>query len=227
PSARFTGFDADGGFAQQALAAVDFLVELPDEMGDPVSAAPLLCGGVIGHRALKLCGVRDGGSLGLFGFGASAHIVIQLAHQRDLEVYVFTRSPANQELARQLGAAWAGGSDAAPRILLDAAISFTPSGASLRAALERVNRGGVVACAGIYTDAIPTLDYDRHLYHEKVLRSVANATRQDARELLLAATRAGVRTQVESFELEQANLALQRLKTSSLRGAAAVLRIAS
>ncbi|MBN2358762.1 MAG: zinc-dependent alcohol dehydrogenase family protein [Deltaproteobacteria bacterium] len=224
-SARFTGMHCDGGYAERCTAVADFLVELPEPQGDALQVAPLLCGGIIGYRSLRLSGVEDGQRLGLFGFGASAHIVIQIARARDLEVYVFTRNPHNQQAARRLGAAWVGAPDLAPRVLLDGAISFTPSGATLRTALERVRRGGTVACAGIYTDPIPPLDYQRHLYHEKVLRSVANATRQDATELMAAAVAARVRTDVEEAPLDQANQVLERLKHGQLRGSAAVLRI--
>lgn len=223
--ARFTGLDCDGGYAELCTAAADFLVELPADLGSDLQVAPLLCAGVIGFRSLRLSSVAPGQRLGLFGFGASAHVVIQLARAREMEVYVFTRSPQNQEAARRLGAAWVGAPDAAPRVLLDGAISFTPAGATLRTALERVRRGGTVACAGVYTDPIPELDYQRHLYHEKILRSVANATRQDAAELMAEAAAAGVRTDVEEVALGQANDALLRLKQSQLRGSAAVLRV--
>jgi len=223
--AQFTGLHCAGGYAELCTAAADFLVELPAALGSDSQVAPLLCAGVIGFRSLRLSNVAPGQRLGLYGFGASAHIVIQLALAREMEIYVFTRSRQNQEAARRLGAAWVGAPDAVPRVLLDGAISFTPAGATLRTALERVRRGGTVACAGVYTDPIPQLDYQRHLYHEKVLRSVANATRQDAAELMTEAAAAGVRTDVEEVALAQANDVLVRLKHSQLHASAAVLRI--
>lgn len=222
--ATFTGFDTHGGFAERAIAAVDYVVPIPADLSDDAHVAPLLCAGIIGYRALRLSGVGSGQKLGIFGFGASAHIVIQIATRLGIDVFVFTRTAKNQSLARSLGATWVGDVDGSPDVLLDAAISFSPSGDSLRVALERVGPAGVVACAGIHIDSIPVLDYAKHLYHEKVLRSVTASTREDAAALLRDA--ADVRTDIEISDLSEANEVLLRLKRSEIRGGAAVLRVA-
>jgi alcohol dehydrogenase, propanol-preferring len=217
-SARFTGFHTDGGFAEAALAHESFAYPLPPEFTD-LEAAPLLCAGIIGYRSLRLCGVRSGDRLGLYGFGASAHIVIQIARHRGCEVYVFTRSEEHRKLARSLGAAWAGSAEETPPGKLDGAILFAPAGRLVPEALRVTRKGGTVALAGITMSPIPEMDYDSLLYHERVLRSVANSTREDARELLRAAAEIPVRTQVETFKLEEANRALQSLKGSNIQGA--------
>ena len=237
-SALFTGYDVDGGYAEYTVAQAAFAYRLPD-MPD-LDVAPLLCAGIIGYRCLRLTGVvgdgpRRAGRLGLYGFGAAAHICLQVAVHHGWEVYVFTRGEEHRRLARELGAVWAGASgeppggasrgtasDAAtPR--LDAAIVFAPDGQLALDALRACDKGGVVALGGIYSSPIPPIDYPV-IYHERVLRSVANSTRQDAGELLHVAAEIPIRTEVEAFDLEQANEALLALKEGHIRGAA-VLRI--
>ncbi len=218
-SACFTGYHVDGGYAEAAVVPEFFAYPIPEQFSDR-QAAPLLCAGIVGYRALQLSGVQAGERLGLYGFGASAHIVIQLARYRGLEVYVFTRAEAHRELARSLGAAWVGGAEERPGVLLDAAILFAPAGSLVPEALRAIRKGGTVALAGITMTPIPQMDYDQLLYHERVVRSVANSTRQDAREFLRLAAEVPVRVEVETFPLEQANQALQALKHSRIRGAA-------
>ena len=218
PEARFTGYHLDGGFAEQALADERYCFELPDSYAD-VQAAPLLCAGLIGYRSLVMAG--DAGRLGLYGFGAAAHIVAQLAVHQGRRVFAFTR-PGDREaqaFARALGAEWAGASGEAPPEPLDAAILFAPKGELVPQALAAVERGGTVVCAGIHMSDIPSFPY-RMLWEERVVRSVANLTRRDGVELLALAPRAGVRTEVESFPLAEANAALARLREGRIRGAA-------
>jgi alcohol dehydrogenase, propanol-preferring len=218
---RFTGFHSDGGYAEATLIDESFAYPMPKEFSD-LQAAPLLCAGIIGFRSLRLSGVERGDRLGLYGFGASAHIVIQLARHLECEVYVFTRSEEHKKLARELGAAWTGSAqDEAPE-KVDGAIIFAPAGRLVHDALRATRKGGTVALAGITMSPIPEMDYDL-LYHERVLRSVANSTREDARGLLRLAAEIPVRTEVQSFKLEEANLALQSLKHSRIRGAAALV----
>jgi alcohol dehydrogenase, propanol-preferring len=216
--ACFTGYHADGGYAEATLVAEPFAYRLPNQFTD-VEAAPLLCAGVIGYRALRLSNVRPGERLGLYGFGASAHVVIQLARHQGCEVYVFTRAPVHQELARTLGAAWAGPAQDHPPALLDAAIIFAPAGSLALDALRVLRRGGTVALAGVTMSPIPEINYDKLLYHERILRSVANSTRADVRELLSLAAEIPVRIEAESFDLADANRALQLMKQSKIRGA--------
>ncbi len=257
-NALFTGYDVDGGYAEYTVAPAAFAYRLPD-MPD-LDVAPLLCAGIIGYRCLRLTGVvgggmglpgggaamggaavggeaepRPAGRLGLYGFGAAAHICLQVAVHCGWEVYVFTRGEEHRKLARELGAVWAGaaGEDrgdaaaggapdaAAPR--LNAAIVFAPAGQLALDALRACDKGGVVALGGIYSSPIPPIDYPV-IYHERVLRSVANSTRQDARELLRVARQIPIKTEVEAFDLEQANDALLALKEGRIRGAA-VLRV--
>jgi propanol-preferring alcohol dehydrogenase len=217
--ARFTGYDVDGGYAQFALAPEAFALQLPTGLAE-VAVAPLLCAGIIGYRALRRSEVRPGETLGLYGFGASAHLCIQIARWWGCTVFVFTRTPAHAELARELGAAWAGDARETPPAPLQHAILFAPSGGLVPEALRALDRGGTVALAGIHMSPIPSLDYARHLYLEKTLRSVTAATRQDAAELLELAARIPLRSEVEVFPLEDANDALIRLKRSEIRGAA-------
>ncbi len=221
--ARFTGYHADGGYAEATVVSESFAYKLPEKFSD-LEAAPLLCAGIIGYRSLRLSNVQRGERLGLYGFGASAHIVIQLARHRGCEVYVFTRSEAHRQLAKTLGAAWVGRAEDQPPGPADAAIVFAPSGAVALDALRVVRKGGTVALAGIAMSPIPQIDYAGLLYHERTLRSVANSTRQDAREFLKLAAEIPVRTEVEAFPLEEANRALLALKHSKIRGAA-VLKI--
>ncbi len=217
PDARFTGLHVNGGYAERTTARAEFTYPLPDAFDD-VQAAPLLCAGVIGYRALRLAGALAGGRLGIFGFGASAHVAIQVARHAGCEVLVFTRAARHAELARALGAAWAGPPDAAPPAPLDHAVIFSPAGEQVPLALRRVTRGGAVACAGVTMSDVPSFPY-ADLYLERSLRSVANATRSDAVELLALAARIPVTTSVETLPLGRANEALLRVKRSEVRGA--------
>jgi propanol-preferring alcohol dehydrogenase len=216
-NARFTGQHVDGGYAEYAIVDENFAYNIPDIFTD-AQAAPLLCGGVIGYRALRLSDLQHGERLGLFGFGSSAHIVLQIARHWQCEVYVFTRGEEHRRLARALGAAWAGSAEDTPPKLIDRAIVFAPVGSLVVQALRVMRPGGTVAHAGIYSTPIPQFDYDL-LYHERTIRSVANSTRQDVDELLKVAAEIPVRTQVEMFPLRDANRALQLLKQSQIRGA--------
>lgn len=220
--ARFTGYQIDGGFAEYALVDHRFAFPIPKTYSD-VSAAPLLCAGLIGLRSYRLC--PGAGSVGLYGFGAAAHIIAQIALWEGREVYAFTR-PGDlngQEFARSLGAVWSGPSTEVPPDPLDAAIIFAPAGPLVPAALRAVRKGGVVVCAGIHMSEIPAFPYAL-LWGERCLRSVANLTRRDGIELFELAPRVPVRTSVEVFALEQANEALDRLRHGAIEGAA-VLRI--
>jgi len=219
--ARFTGWDRDGGYAGRATVDADFGLRLPDGL-EAAAAAPLLCGGVIGYRALKRSGIQPGGRLGLFGYGASAHLALQVARYWGCEVCVFTRSEKEQARALATGAKWAGGYDDSPGLALDAAVTFAPVGDVVIAALRAVDRGGVVAINAIHLDRIPQFSYDL-LWWERELRSVANFTRRDAREFLELAAAIPIRTDVGTFPLTQANQALQRLKSGTLAGTAVLL----
>jgi len=216
--ARFTGRDVDGGYAEWAVADERFCFDLPGD-GDPLQLAPLLCGGLIGHRALRLAG--DGERVGLYGFGAAAHIVCQVAVHEGRRVFAFTRAEdtAAQALARSLGAEWAGDATAPDPEPLDAALIFAPVGALVPAALRAVAPGGTVVCAGIHMSDIPSFPY-RDLWEERVLRSVANLTRADAEEFLALAPRVPVRTTVTPFALADAEDALTRLRAGAIEGAA-------
>ena len=216
--ARFTGYLIDGGYAEYTVADARFCFPIPDGYDD-LGAAPLLCAGLIGYRALVAAG--DAERLGLYGFGAAAHIVAQVARHQGRRVFAFTRPGDDQaqQFARRLGAAWAGASDAQAPEPLDAAIIFAPVGALVPAALRAVAKGGTVVCAGIHMSDIPSLPYER-LWEERVLRSVANLTRRDGAEFLALAPRVPVRTEVEAYPLERANEALERLRAGTVRGAA-------
>jgi propanol-preferring alcohol dehydrogenase len=216
--ARFTGLHRDGGYAELAVAQENFVYPLPPDLPDQ-AAAPLLCAGIIGYRALKLSDLKPGGRLGLYGFGASAHIAIQVARHWDCEVFVFTRSPGHQELARQLGAAWVGQAQDTPPTKPDSAIIFAPAGNLVPEALRVLNRGGTLALAGIYMTPIPSLDYEKHLYYEKTVRSVTASTRQDGRELLELAAKIPLKPKVQLFPLKEANQALKLLKQGKIDGA--------
>jgi len=218
-SATFTGWDRDGGYAELVTAHKDFVHPLP--AGDPVAIAPLLCGGVIGFRSLRVAGIGPqsaGRRVGFFGFGASATIAIQVANHWGCEAYVVTRSPAEVTRAHDLGAVWAGTYDQDVPVPLDAAITFAPSGDVVVAALKAVDRGGTVAINAIHLDRIPQLDYD-DLWWERSLRSVANVTREDVRDFLAVVPAAGVRTQYEVLPLDQAARALERVESGDVRGA--------
>jgi alcohol dehydrogenase, propanol-preferring len=222
PNARFTGRDIDGGMAEYAVADERFCFPIPEGYPD-LQAAPLLCAGLIGYRCLRMCG--EALTLGLYGFGASAHIICQVAVSQGRRVFAFTRpgDTANQAFARELGAAWAGDSGATPPEPLEAAIIFAPDGGLVAAALQVLEPGGVVVCGGIYMSPIPEFEYDL-LWHERQVRSVANLTRLDGKEFLALAPHVPVRTHVTSYPLEAANDALDDLRHGRFRGAA-VLRI--
>jgi alcohol dehydrogenase, propanol-preferring len=216
--ARFTGYQLDGGYAEYAVADERFCFAVPDGYSD-TQAAPLLCAGLIGYRALRFAG--DAERLGLYGFGASAHIVAQVARHQGRRVFAFTR-PADAEgqaFARELGVEWAGSSDERPPEELDAALIFAPVGQLVPVALRATAKGGTVVCAGIHMSDIPSFPYEL-LWEERSLRSVANLTRLDGEEFLALAPQIPIRTEVEIFPLERANEALERLRTGGLRGAA-------
>ena len=219
--ARFTGRDIDGGFAQLTVADERFCLALPEELSDE-QAAPLLCGGLIGWRALSMCG--DATRLGMYGFGSAAHQICQVAVHQGREVYAFTRpgDAGTQAFARSLGAAWAGGSDAEPPAQLDAALIFAPAGALVPAALRAVAPGGTVVCAGIHMSDIPSFPYEL-LWHERTLRSVANLTRADGRELLTLAPAVPIRTTVTTYPLQEAERALDDLRAGRFDGAAVLV----
>jgi propanol-preferring alcohol dehydrogenase len=216
--ARFTGQHVHGGFAECVVAPAGFVYSIPDGFSDE-QAAPLLCAGIIGYRSLRLSEVKPGERLGLFGFGASAHITIQVARHWGCEVYVFTRSESHRRHALELGAVWVGQAQDDPPAKLDAAITFAPAGAVVPYALRALRKGATLAINAIYMTPIPELPYGL-LYGERTIRSVTNATRQDAAELLDLAAKIPVRTQVELHPLAQANAVLQRLKRGDIRGAA-------
>src|SRR5438128_3400430 len=222
--ARFTGYDLDGGYAEYTAVDERFCFPLPVGYSG-LEAAPLLCAGLIGYRSLRLAG--DGERLGLYGFGASAHIVAQVARHEGRRVFAFTRpgDEEGQSFARSLGVEWAGGSDEAAPEELDSAIIFAPVGALVPVALRAVRKAGEVVCAGIHMSEIPSFPYEL-LWGERVVRSVANLTRRDGEEFLALAPRVPVRTEVETFALEEANEALERLRRGEIRGAA-VLHLAS
>jgi propanol-preferring alcohol dehydrogenase len=219
--ATFTGWDRDGGFAELASARADVAVRLPEAIDD-LAAAPLLCGGVIGYRSLRVCGIEPGGRLGLFGFGASARLAIQVAVHWGCKVFVCTRSEAERRRALELGAAWSGGYDQSPPEPLDAAITFAPAGDVVIAALRALDRGGTVAINAIHLDRVPEFPYDL-LWWERCIRSVANVTRQDAREFMQLAAEIPVRADIEVHPLAEANLALQRIASGAVRGAAVLV----
>ena len=219
PEGRFTGYDYPGGYAEFLVIDQDFAYSLPAGLSDE-QTGPLMCAGIIGYRAFRLAGVGPGGRLGLYGFGASAHLTIQIARHLGCRVLVFSRGESHRELARRLGAEWCGRAEQHPPEKLDGSIIFAPAGEIVPAALEHLDRGGTCALAGIYMSEIPPLDYDRHLYYERTLRSVTASTRADGQELLKLAAEASVRTQVTTFPLEQANQALQLLKSGRIDGAA-------
>ena len=219
--ARFTGYDIDGGYAELTVADERFCFPLPEGYPD-LQAAPLLCAGLIGYRALRMTG--DAERLGIYGFGAAAHIVTQTALHEGRRVFAFTRADdeESQTFARELGAEWAGDSMGPGPEELDAAIIFAPAGQLVPAALKATAKGGVVVCAGIHMSDIPSFPYDL-LWGERVVRSVANLTREDGERFLALAPQVPVRTQVEAFDLENADAALERLRTGHIRGSAVIL----
>jgi len=214
----FTGYTVDGGYAEYALGEESFVYPIPDGFS-AFEAAPLLCAGIIGFRCLRLSGIERGGRLGLYGFGAAAHVAIQVARYWGAEVYVCTRDARHQKLALELGAVWAGGTIDEPPQKLDSAIIFAPAGEIVPAALKALKKGGTLALGGIHMSAIPPLDYSL-LYQERVVRSVANNTRLDGHDFLRVAAEIPIRTQTEVFPLRDANRALNTLKNDAIRGAA-------
>jgi alcohol dehydrogenase, propanol-preferring len=221
-NAEFTGWTLNGGYAERMVARTDYVFPLPDGVSD-LEAAPLLCGGVIGFRSLRISGIQPGGRLGLFGFGSSAHLAIQVAKHWGCEVYVFSRSEREHELARRLGADWVGGYDDAPPEPLDAAVTFAPAGSVVVSALTAVAPGGTVAINAIHLDGIPAFSYDL-LWRERGLRSVANFTRANAREFLALAAEIPIHAEVTTFDLDAAGTALSRLDAGDIQGTA-VLRV--
>lgn len=222
-NARFTGYHVNGGYAEYIIIPEKFAYPIPTIFSD-LEAAPLLCAGIIGYRALRLSEIRAGQRLGLIGFGASAHVAIQVAVHWGCEVYVFSRSEEHRELARKLGAIWTGTLNEDPPVKLNSIVNFTPAGPTVLDGMRLLDKGGTQALAGIYMSPIPEMDYVKYLYHERTLRSVANATRKDGNELLKIAAKIPIKTTTQIFPLEEANQALQLLKDSKIDGAA-VLQI--
>jgi propanol-preferring alcohol dehydrogenase len=218
-NATFTGWDHDGGYAESTVVDERYAYRLPAEMSDE-EAAPLLCAGIIGYRALKLANVPPGGRLGIYGFGASAHITAQIALAQGTEVYVATRAESSRTLAAELGAAWVGGATDRPPAPLDSAILFAPAGELVPPALAALDRGGVLAIAGIHLTDVPVLRYEDHLFYERVVRSVTANTRQDGEELLLLARRLGVRATTQVYPFEAADDALRDLAHDRVTGVA-------
>lgn len=216
--AQFTGWDRDGGYAEAMTARADFAFSIPSHLND-VEAAPLLCGGVIGYRALRISGVEPRGKLGLYGFGASALLTLQVARHWGCEVYVTTRSRTEQARALEMGATWAGSYHAPPPVLLDAAITFAPAGFVVIEALKAIRPGGTVAINAIHLDTIPEFPYEL-LWRERGIRSVANFTRRDAEEFLVLAAEIPITTTVDPYPLADANIALDRLERGEVEGAA-------
>ena len=225
PHATFTGWDLDGGYAEAVVVDERYAYRLPEGLDDE-QAAPLLCAGIIGYRALRRTGLPPGGRLGIYGFGGSAHLTAQLALAQGAEVYVMTRSAEARALATELGAHWVGGADEAPPVPLDAAILFAPAGTLVPPAMEALDRGGVLAVAGIHLSDVPGLDYERDLFYERELRSVTANTRADGEDFLRLAARHGVRATTTPYALEEAPRALSDLAHDRLVGAA-VLRVGS
>jgi len=225
PSAQFTGYHVDGGYAEYAVVPESFAYPIPKAFTDD-EVAPLLCAGIIGYRALRLSGVKPGQRLGLYGFGASAHITIQVARHWGCSVYVCSLREEHRALARELGAVWVGGAAEPPPEKLHGAIMFAPAGELVPPALRALEKGGTLAVAGIYLSPIPSLDYDRELFGERVLRSVTANTKQDGIDLLQEAAAIPIRPHTERFDLQDANKALQALKGGTIQGAA-ILQVAS
>ena len=221
-SPTFTGYTVDGGYAEYATARADFVFPLPTALDD-LHAAPLLCAGIIGFRSLRVAGVEHGERVGLFGFGASAHLAIAVLRAWGCHVYVSTRGASHRQLAESLGATWVGSETEKPPVELDRAVTFAPSGDVVVAALGSLRKGGVVAINAIHLDHIPEFDYDRLLWGERQIRSVTNMTRSDARDFLRIASEIKLRPKVTAFPLDQANEALAAVKSDSIDGAAVLI----
>ncbi|HKV46677.1 MAG TPA: zinc-dependent alcohol dehydrogenase family protein [Candidatus Acidoferrales bacterium] len=214
----FTGYTVDGGYAECAVAPEDFVYPIPKGFPDE-QAAPLLCAGIIGFRCLRLSGVKKGSRLGFYGFGSAAHVAIQVALHWGVEVYASTRGEKHRQLAKKLGAIWTGDTLAVPPVKLDAGIVFAPAGEIVPAALKALKKGGVLVLGGIHMSPIPQFDYDL-LYQERVIRSVANNTRDDGNDFLHVAAEIPIRTQVKTYPLHEANIALNNLKADRINGSA-------
>ena len=219
PNARFTGWDHDGGYAEYAVIREDFAYPLPDTIGDE-EAAPLMCAGIIGFRAIKRADIQPGSTVGLYGFGGSAHIALQVLKHWQCRVFVMSRGGVHRDLASNLGADWIGAADERPPAPLDAAILFAPAGNLVLPAMEALDRGGILAIAGIYLSPVPELDYEKHLFYEREIRSVTANTRADAEEFLKVAGEVPIRTHTIAFGLTEANVALRMLKHDEIKGAA-------
>lgn len=218
----FTGYSVNGGYAEFATARADFVFPLPEGLDDQ-HAAPLLCAGIIGFRALRVAGVEQGDKVGLFGFGASAHLAIAVLKAWNCKVHVATRGESHRRLAESLGAEWVGGEIDRPPVQLDRAVTFAPSGDVVVAALASLRKAGVVSINAIHLDRIPQFDYDRLLWGERQIRSVTNMTREDARDFLKLANEIGMRPKATTFSLAQANEALQAVKQDAIDGAAVLV----
>jgi propanol-preferring alcohol dehydrogenase len=216
-SQQFTGYHADGGYAEYAVVPEDFAYLLPSTFSD-TQAAPLLCAGIVGYRSLKRARLPDGGTLAVYGFGSSAHVIVQIALHRNCRVYVVTRDPRHQKLARQMGAAWVGDNAEAMPVKVDSAILFAPVGELVPAALAKLDKGGTLALAGIHMTPVPQMDYTESLFYERDLRSVTANTRQDGQELLELAAAIPIRPHVTTYRLDQANQALADLKADRISG---------
>ncbi len=219
---RFTGVHAPGGFAEYTIAHQDFAYPIPPIFSDE-EAAPLMCAGVVGFRSLRLSEVKPGQRLGLYGFGASAHVIIQVARHWNCQVYVFTRSQAHREMALKMGAVWAGGAEDSPDQPMDSSIIFAPAGKLVPLALQQLDKGGVLALGGIYMSDIPVMPY-RILWEERTIRSVANSTRQDVIDFLNVAAEIPIKTEIELYDLEDVNEVMLKMKRSQINGAA-VLKV--
>jgi propanol-preferring alcohol dehydrogenase len=220
--ALFTGYDADGGYADYAVVREDFAYQIPEAFAD-IEATPLLCAGIIGYCSLKRAQPHPGCKLALYGFGSSAHVVIQIARHRGYEVYVATRGQSHRELARELGASWVGENPSQLPAPVDSAIIFAPAGELIPPALEKLKKGGTLALAGIYMTDVPSMEYEKHLFHERDLRSVTCNTREDGIELLKEAAEVPVRPHTTTYPLEDANRALQDLKADRISGTGVLL----
>ncbi|HID78088.1 MAG TPA: zinc-binding alcohol dehydrogenase family protein [Planctomycetaceae bacterium] len=216
-SASFTGYHADGGYAEYAVVPEEFAYPIPDAFGD-LQAAPLLCAGIIGYRALSRSRLPAGGTLALYGFGSSGHVVIQIAQHRGCEVYVVTRGERHRQLARQMGAVWVGREASELPVKVDSAIIFAPAGELVPPALEGLKKGGTLALAGIHMSPIPEMDYERYVFYERDIRSVTCNTREDGRQLLAEAAQIPIRPHTTTYPLAEANRALQELKNDQING---------
>jgi alcohol dehydrogenase, propanol-preferring len=218
----FTGYTVNGGYAEYAVARADFVYPLPEALND-LHVAPLLCAGIIGFRSLRVAGVEPGERVGLFGFGASAHLAIAVLRAWDCDVYVSTRGESHRQLADSLGAKWVGSENEMPPVKLDRAVTFAPSGDVVVAALASLRKGGVVAINAIHLDRMPQFDYDKLLWGERQIRSVANMTRADARDFLQICSQIGIKTKTTAFSLDNINEATEALRHDAIDGAAVII----